>query len=203
MSIQRSEEWFLERLGHATASKFADALSKGKNGEESASRRNYKLQLVTERLTGQPSEGYSNAAMEWGTEQEPYARAAYEAYSGTIVDECGFIRHSGGLKAGASPDGLVGDNGIIEIKCPNSATHVETLVSRAMPSKYISQVQGQLWITNRDWCDFVSFDPRMPGPLQLFVVRVPRDEERIELIADGIRGFLLEVSALEAQLRSL
>lgn len=193
MTEQRSPEWFAERLGLATASNFRKILAKIKTGE-AADRRNYRAQLVIERLTGKPSESYSNSAMQWGNEQEPFARIAYMAQTGNVVYEVGFLKHAV-LLAGASPDGLIGSNGLIEIKCPVSATHIETLKGHEMPAEHMPQVQGQLWVTGREWCDFVSYDPRMPEKLQLFIQRVPRQEKYIEELEKEVEAFLNEVAA--------
>ncbi|NYS09359.1 hypothetical protein PBR31_00052 [Xanthomonas phage PBR31] len=190
---QRTDEWYAARLGRATASNFGKVLAKIKTGE-AADRRNYRAQLVIERLTGNRQEGYSNAAMQWGTEQEPFARIAYMADRGLDVQEIGFIQHET-LMAGCSPDGLIGTDGLIEIKCPVSATHIETLKTQHMPLEHMPQVQGQMWIAGREWCDFVSYDPRMPEKLQMFVQRVPRDEQYIKALAFEIERFLKEVAA--------
>lgn len=200
MIDQRSDEWFKARLGRATASRFADCLATIKTGE-AATRRNYRIQVVTERLTGQKQESFTNAAMEWGTMTEPQARSAYEFHTDNEVQEVGFFPHPD-LMAGASPDGLIGDDGLLEIKCPNSTTHVEYLDAGVLPSKYVPQVQGQLWITGRKWADFVSFDPRMPHNLQLFVCRVERDDQYIAELEAGIIKFLAECYELETQLRA-
>ena len=197
---QGSEAWLLARVGRCTASRFADVLAKIKTGEAS-SRRNYRLQLVTERLTGRPVEGYKNAAMEWGSEQEPNARDAYEARTGALVDVSEFIRHPEVEWSGCSPDGLLGDDGVLEIKCPYVSTvHVETLLAGGYPSDHRAQIQGSLWVTGRRWCDFVSFDSRMPEHLQLYVFRVERDEAYIAMLAEEVRRFLVEVESLTAQL---
>ena len=190
---QRTEAWFPARLGKATASNFRKVLAKVKSGE-AADRRNYRAQLVIERLTGQQQDSYSNAAMQWGTEQEPFARIAYMALTGNEVEEVGFVEHEC-IMAGASPDGFIGQHGLIEIKCPVSATHIETLKSGVMPAEHMPQVQGQLWITGRDWCDFVSYDPRMPDRLQLFITRVGRDADYIDMLAKEVKAFLDEVAA--------
>jgi putative phage-type endonuclease len=190
---QRTDEWFKARLGKATASNFRKILAKVKTGE-AADRRNYRAQLVIERLTGQQQDSYSNAAMQWGTEQEPFARIAYMAQTGNEVEEVGFIEHPE-LMAGASPDGYIGEHGLIEIKCPVSATHIETLKAETCPTEHYAQVQGQLWITGRDWCDFVSYDPRMPDRLQLFITRVSRDADYIDVLAKEVKAFLDEVAA--------
>lgn len=189
---QRSTEWFTARLGKVTASRVADVIAKTKTGY-STSRENYMAQLVCERMTGTQSESYNNAAMQWGTDQEPLARAAYEAAKDVLVDEVGFVIHPTISNAGASPDGLVGDDGLIEIKCPNTATHIDTLLSDKVPSKYNTQMQWQLVCTGRKWCDFVSFDPRMPEGLQLFIQRVDFDEQYVKMLEAEITGFLGEL----------
>ena len=197
---QRTEEWFSARLGKVTASRVADVLAKIKSGE-SASRKNYKMELVVQRLTGKPQESFTNAAMEWGTEQEPFARMAYEAHTGTFVKEEGFVDHPTIEGFGCSPDGLVGD-GLIEIKCPNTANHIETVLENKAPSKYIPQMQAQMACTGAKWCDFVSFDPRVPEDLQLFVVRVERDQEYIDAMEVEVKQFLSEVLDLFNQLKA-
>ena len=189
---QRTESWFAIRCGKVTASRVNDLMAKTKTGY-AASRDNYMAQLVCERITGKPVESYSNAAMQWGTEQEPFARAAYEAHSGVIVEETGFHSHPTIEAAGASPDGLVGEDGLVEIKCPNTATHLDTLISETVPGDYVIQMQMQMACTKRAWCDFVSFDPRMPEGAQLFVQRVNRDNEFIEKMEEEIRKFLSEL----------
>jgi putative phage-type endonuclease len=189
---QRSTEWFAARLGKVTASRVADVIAKTKTGY-STSRENYMAQLVCERMTGTQGESYNNAAMQWGTDQEPLARAAYEAAKDVLVDETGFVIHPTISNAGASPDGLVGDDGLIEIKCPNTATHIDTLLSEKVPSKYNTQMQWQMVCTGRKWCDFVSFDPRMPEGLQLFIQRVDFDAEYVKMLEAEITGFLGEL----------
>lgn len=189
---QRTDAWFEARIGKVTASRVADVLAKTKSGY-SASRDNYMAQLVCERLTGQKAEGFTNAAMQHGTETEPLARAAYEALKDVLVDEVGFVPHPSIQMAGASPDGLVADDGLIEIKCPNTATHIDTLLSETVPTKYYTQMQFQLACTGREWCDFVSFDNRLPQELQLFVKRVPRDDTYIKLMEAEIVQFLAEL----------
>lgn len=189
---QGSEAWLVERAGHATASRFKDVLATIRTGE-AATRRNYRLQLVTERLTGIPCETYQNAAMAWGTEQEPFGLEAYEAETGEIVERVGFLKHPVMTWAGASPDGLIGTDGGIEAKCPYQSTvHVETLQG-GMPAEHIAQVQGNLWVTGRKWWDFISFDPRMPPKLQLYVERIKRDEDYIAKLAEAVKVFLTEV----------
>ena len=192
MMDQGSESWFQVRIGKVTASRVADVIAKTKTGY-SATRDNYMAQLICERLTGQKGESFTNAAMQHGTDTEPLARAAYEALQDVLVDEVGFVPHPTIEMAGASPDGLVGDDGLLEIKCPNTATHIETLISRVVPSKYNTQMQFQMACTGRQWCDFVSFDNRLPEMFQLFVTRVPRDEVFIRLIESEIVQFLAEL----------
>ena len=196
---QGTEAWFNIRIGKVTASRVADVLAKTKTGY-STTRDNYMAQLVCERLTGQKGESFTNAAMQHGTETEPLARAAYEARYDVLVDEVGFVSHPTIEMSGASPDGLVGDDGLIEIKCPNTATHIETLLSESVPNKYYTQMQFQIACTGRKWCDFVSFDNRLPTELQMFVKRVPRDDMYIRLIEDEIVKFLAELDTKINQL---
>ena len=198
---QRTDEWFAARVGKATASKIADVMAKTKTGY-SASRANYAAQLITERLTGRPTEGFSNAAMAWGTETEPQARAAYAWESGNAVVECGFFDHPRIAMSGASPDGLIGDEGLLEVKCPNSATHIATLRGSSIDLKYMLQMQFQMACTGAKWCDFVSFDPRLPEPMQLFVQRVARDGAMISEMETEVAAFLIEVEQAVMELES-
>ena len=200
--IQGSTEWFYQRLGKVTASRVADVIAKTKTGY-SASRENYMAQLVVERLTNTKAESYTSAAMMHGVEQEPFARAAYEAAQGVMVEEVGFVPHPSIEWAGASPDGLVGDDGCIEIKCPNTATMIETLLSQKVPGKYFTQMQFQLACTKRKWCDYVVFDPRMPAKAQLFVKRVDRDDTYIAEIEAEIVKFLAEVESQVQKLNAI
>lgn len=199
MIKQGSESWHLQRLGKVTASRVADVLSKGKSGE-SASRKNYRTELVVQRLTGVPGESFTNAAMEWGTATEPLARIAYEAEMGVFVDQVAFIEHPTIANFGCSPDGVIGD-GLIEIKCGNSSTHIEYLTDEKPPSKYIPQMQCQMAVTGARWCDFVSFDPRLPNDLQLFVVRLERDEDYIKAMEVEVQKFLSEVEEMFTKLK--
>ena len=196
---QKSPEWFAARLGKATGSRIAEIVAKTKSGD-SASRGNYMAQLVIERLTNKQEESYSNDFMDWGNLQEPFARAAYEAATNVLVDEVGMITHPRIEMSGASPDGLVGDDGLVEIKCPKTATHIETLLSKTVPGKYNIQMQWQMACTDRSWCDFVSFDPRMPEGLQMFLKRVPRDDALIKTLEDEVIKFLKEVDSKLEQL---
>jgi putative phage-type endonuclease len=189
---QRTEEWFSARLGKVTASRVADVIAKTKSGY-SASRDNYMAQLICERLTGQQGESFTNAAMQWGTETEPLARSAYEAYADIMVEELGFVPHPKIEQSGASPDGLVGLFGMLEIKCPNTATHIDTLLTQSVPTKYITQMQWQMRCCERQWCDYVSFDPRLSQDLQLFVKRVEFDASYVAMLEEEVNLFLKEL----------
>jgi len=200
--IQGSAEWYAARCGKVTASRIADLMARTKTGY-GASRANYMAELIAERLTGTPAQGYVNAAMQHGIDTEPQARDAYEFFTDSDVEQVGLIDHPTIPMAGASPDGLVGADGMVEIKCPNTATHIETLLGGSVPAKYVDQMQWQMACTGRKWCDFVSFDPRMPEHLRLFVRRVPRDVRRIEEITEGVLVFLAELRDKTARLESL
>jgi putative phage-type endonuclease len=200
--IQGSDAWKALRCGKVTASRVADVVAKTKTGY-SASRANYLAQLIAERLTGTAAETYMNAAMQHGTETEPEARCAYEFYQGVTVEQIAFVLHPKIDQAGASPDGLVGADGLVEIKCPNTATHLETLLGQAVSAKYADQMQFQMACTGRKWCDFVSYDPRMPEHMRLFVRRVARDDARINFLETEIAGFLLEMAVKLSELNSI
>ena len=200
--IQGSEAWKQLRLGKVTASRVADVIAKTKSGP-SASRTNYAAQIIAERLTGVPAETFVNTAMQHGTDTEPQARKAYCFYQNATVEEVAFVSHPTIEQAGCSPDGLVGDDGLIEIKCPNTATHLETLLGQSVPSKYETQIQFQLACTGRKWCDFVSFDPRLPENMRLFVKRVMRDDKRIAELEAEVAAFLREIAAKLSELTSL
>jgi putative phage-type endonuclease len=194
---QGSDEWHAARLGHVSASSVSDVMSKGRTeGAESETRKSYRLKIVAQRLTGASEGGYTNAAMEWGTEQEPFARMAYEAARDVLVDKTGFWLHPTIPWVGVSPDGLVGDDGLVEIKCPNTTTHLEWVFAGKVPAKHMKQIQCQMWVTGRKWCDFVSYDPRLPARNQLFIVRVPRDENLIATMEAEVVKFLAEVDAM-------
>lgn len=201
MMEQRTDEWFSARLGKVTASKIADVMTKTKTGY-GAGRTNYAAQLVTERLTGVKAETFTNAAMQWGVDCEERARAAYEFTTGLTVAQTGFVDHPTVGNSGASPDGLVGDDGLIEIKCPNSATHIATLQGGKIDNKYLLQMQWQMACTGRQWCDFASYDPRLPIEMQLHVVRVPRDDALIAEIEAEVTSFLTEVQSTVADLEA-
>jgi len=202
--VQGTTDWFAIRLGKVTASRVADVIAKTKTGY-STSRENYMAQLVVERLTQTKAESYTNAAMQWGTDQEPFARAAYEAAQGVMVEEVGFVPHPTIEWAGASPDGLVGGEGegLVEIKCPNTATMIEALLTGKVPTKYFTQMQFQMACTGTKFCDYVVFDPRMPAKAQLFVTRVNRDDAYIAEIEAEIVKFLAEVESQVQQLNQI
>ena len=204
MIVQGSPEWFAMRCGRVTASRVADVIAKTKTGW-GASRTNYAAELIAERLTGCTAPGFTNAAMQWGTETEPLARMAYETRVGVTVEEIGFVDHPEIANSGASPDGLIGDDGMLEIKCPNTATHLDTLLSETVPAKYVTQMMWQMACTGRAWCDFVSFDPRLPAEMSLFIRRVPRDVSMILDLEGDVAAFLREidgkVEALTARYR--
>jgi putative phage-type endonuclease len=199
---QRSEEWFAARLGKVTASRVADVIAKTKSGY-STSRDNYMAQLVCERLTGKQGESFTNSAMQWGTETEPLARSAYEASTDIMVEELGFVLHPKIEMAGASPDGLVGLFGMLEIKCPNTATHIEALLTETVPTKYITQMQWQMACAQRQWCDYVSFDPRIRQDLQLFVKRVEFDAPYVAMLEVEVINFLKELDIKVNKLNNL
>jgi putative phage-type endonuclease len=200
---QGTEEWKMARLGHVSASNIAAVMSKGKDKTESAIRRAYKIKLVAERLTGKPQESYKNAAMEWGNEQEPFARMAYEARMNVLVEKTGFWKHPYKDWVGVSPDGLVGEDGLIEIKCPNTTTHLEYIFDDVVPTEYRKQIQMQLWVTGRQWCDFVSYDPRLPENNQLFIKRMNWDGEFTAIMGIEVNKFLDEIQAIIDKLKGM
>jgi putative phage-type endonuclease len=203
--VQGTDEWRAARCGSLGASRVADALAKTKTGW-GASRDNLIAELVAERLTGVPTEGYTNAAMLHGTATEPQARAAYEFRTDATVTEVGLIRHPRIAGTHASPDGLVCDDGMIEIKCPNTASHIATMRGGNIPARYLTQMQWQMACAERTWCDFVSFDPRMPEHMRFFVKRLNRNDVLIAQMEKDVAAFLAEVdetiAALEVACRA-
>lgn len=201
---QNSDEWRQARCGSLGASGLNKALATTKSGW-GASRENIKASIIAERLTGMPQDGFTNAAMQWGHDQEDAAATAYQFVTGRKVDLAGLFYHPTIKGTHASPDRLVGDDGLVEIKCPNTATHIETLTKQKVPAEYLNQMQWQMACTGRKWCDFVSFDPRMPEDLQIFIQRVERDNKEIARLEAAVSVFLKEVDdKMEAlnQLRS-
>ncbi|MCR9179654.1 MAG: YqaJ viral recombinase family protein [Erythrobacteraceae bacterium] len=189
---QGSPAWHEARLGCVTASRIADVVARTKSGY-GAARQTYMRQLLAERLTGMASEVYINAAMRWGTDMEPHAVAAYEEASGVVTELVGFLSHPAIAYAGASPDRLVGHEGLLEVKCPASTTHIDTLLSGEVPERYMLQMQWQMACSGRAWCDFVSFDPRLPQAYASFITRVSRDDKCIARLEDETRAFLEEI----------
>ena len=196
---QNSAEWLAARCGSLGASSIADMVAKTRTGW-GASRFNLAARIVCERLTGTPQESYTNAAMQWGHDTEPQARAMYEFMRDVAVQQVGLVLHPSINKSHASPDGLVGEDGLIEIKCPNTATHIETLLSEDVEGRYVKQMQWQMACCGRAWCDFVSFDPRLPAEMQMFVQRVRRDDEFIAELEREARLFLAEIDKTIATL---
>lgn len=190
--IQGSPEWHALRAGKVTASRVADLIAKTKSGF-AASRANYMAELLVERLTGASAPGFSSPAMQWGTDNEPDARIAYEFYADVDVEQVAFVDHAAIAMTGASPDGLVGADGLLEIKCPNTATHLDTLLSGNIPSKYITQMNWQMACTGRQWCDFASFDPRLPERMRLFVKRHHRVDADIRSLEVDVTLFIKEL----------
>lgn len=193
MTEQGTLEWKMERLGHITASRISDVMAKGRGNAPSLTREKYKWEIITQRLTNELTEGYENEAMKWGIITEPQARMAYEVSRGTFVERVGFIKHPTIKWIGASPDGLIHTDGCLEIKCPNSSTHLQTLKAQTSPSQYYGQMQMQMWVTERKWCDFVSYDPRLPDDLMFYCIRVNRDEDFIAEMNFASNDFLNEV----------
>jgi putative phage-type endonuclease len=195
---QGSPEWLAARAGKVTASRISDVMA----SKTTAAYRDYRAQIVAEILTGQPQEfGFTNAAMQWGTEQEKFARAEYELACDWTVDEIGIVLHPTIERGAASPDGLVSTNGLVEIKCPKTATHLQTLIDKKQPRQYEHQMLWQMACTGREWVDFVSYDPRLPEDLQLFVHRFDRDDKRIAEIEAAVTQFLSEVDEMIDNIR--
>lgn len=202
MIPQGTPEWWQARIGKVTASRIADVTARIKNGW-GASRANYMAELIAERLTGTTAESYTNAAMQWGIDHEAEARTAYEFYTDATVGLGGFLVHPKIPAAGASPDGFVENVGLVEIKCPNTATHIDTLLALAIPEKYVKQMQWQMACSGALWCDFASFDPRMPENMRLFVRRVPRNDAMIDDLERDVLEFLAELEQRLAALQKL
>lgn len=197
---QGSDEWLRERSGHVTASRLSDVLAKGKTGE-AAGRRNYRMQLVTERLVCGPVDQYKNAAMQWGNDHEEEARATVEQELGITIITTGFVKHPKHEWLGCSPDGLIDHDGLVQIKCPYVSTnHVETIFTGVVPPQYISQIQGEMWVTGRLYSIYASYDPRMPQNLRLFTKRVERDDKFIRAMELEVLTFLAETEAMHKRL---
>jgi len=204
---QRTHAWLMARVGHATGSRFKDVMARltpkkvGEIGAPAQARIDYLAELAVERITGDPTAHYVNSYMQWGIDQEPAAKARYADKTGAEIEEVGFIRHNE-LAAGVSPDGVVLLEGLIEIKCPAQATHLATL-RNGMDNKHLPQVQGAMWITGAAWCDFVSFDPRFPKGLDLYIQRVERDQKFINALEAEVRLFLAELDEITTTLKGM
>jgi putative phage-type endonuclease len=200
--VQGSEEWHRCRIGKITASKINDVMAKLKGKGEASSRKDYRVQLAVERLTGEKTDSFTNNAMMWGTENEPFARQAFEFARDITVDQVGFIDHPVIPMTGCSPDGLIGDDGMVEIKCPKTATHIEWMLAGKIPAQHVNQMLWQMECCGRQWCEFVSYDPRLPVELQLFIPpRLDFTTEAIAPIRAEVIRLLAEVDQLVQQLK--
>ena len=197
---QGTSEWLQARCGCVTASRVKDVVAKLKNGKESAARHTYKMDLLQEVLTGRATEKYVSREMDFGTENEPLARTCYELERGIDVQRVGYVRHSSIPRAGASPDGLVGDDGLVEFKVPNTTTHLEYLIEGVVPEDYIPQMMWQMACTGRKWCDFVSYDPRLPEEFGLFIMRLERNDDAIGLMEREVEQFIGELNVMAEKL---
>ena len=180
---QRSDEWLAERIGKITASRIAGLSAKPQKGKALNATM---LEILAERLTGIKEQGFVNKAMQWGIDHEAQAITAYENETGAFVVSCGLIDHPTIAMSGASPDGLIADDGLIEIKCPETTTHLNTLITGQVPSEYLPQITWQMACTGRQWCDFVSFDPRLPTDKRLTIIRVERDDKAIATLEQAV-----------------
>ncbi len=193
--IQGTLEWRIARAGSLGASCFHEAIARTKNGW-GASRKNLMGRLIAERLTGLPMEMFTNAAMRWGTQTEPEARATYSFYQDVAVEPVAIVYHPNIIGSHASPDGYVNHDGLVEFKCPETATHIETLLTHKIDKKYLTQIQWQMACTGRQWVDYCSYDPRMPEEMQVFIQRVHRDGDQIAYLEAQARLFLAEMQAM-------
>lgn len=200
---QGSPEWFAARCGKVTASRVADVIANGRGGGVSALRQYYMDEIIAERFTLRRVEGYVSDAMRWGTENEGAARSLYSFLRDADVEEIGFVDHPSIPMSGASPDGLIGSGGLIEIKCPNTSTHLATIRRGTVPEKYVTQIHWQAACTGRQWCDFVSYDPRVEARLQLFVKHVEIEPALIEKLQTAVIDFIRDVETQIAWLNSL
>lgn len=199
---QGTPEWKQARCGIVTASRAAHVNGMKDNGDETSKRRDYRAEIISEILTGQPYPQSAERARQvlWGKEQEPFARAAYELLRGELVDTCGFVLHAEIDRFGASPDGLVGEDGLIQIKCPATATQIEYWQAGTVPLEHMPQMLAEMSCTGRDWCDFVSFDPRLPEHLQLFVRRFARNDGLIAKLERNVVAFNQQIDEILAAL---
>jgi hypothetical protein len=197
---QGSEEWIEARIGMVTASRAADVIATLKRGGEAAARASYRSELLCEILTGQPYPQYVSQDMEWGRLQEPFARAAYELEQDVLVETCGLIVHPEVERFGASPDGRVGEDGLIQIKCPTTRTHLDWMLGGVVPVEHIPQMLAEMSCTGRKWCDFVSYEPRLPSHLQLFIRRYMRDDKFLATLESEVKHFVRELDSVLAAL---
>lgn len=193
--IQGTDAWHQIRTGKVTASKISDVTANGRGGAPSKTRATYMGQLIAERLTGTPTDTYTSAAMEHGTETEDEARSAYCFYRSATIEQVGFVDHPRIEMSGMSPDGFVDVYGLVEFKCPNTATHLDTIFGKNIPGNYLKQMHWQMACTDREWCDYVSYDPRLPEHLRLHVTRVERDDELIAELETAVEEFIAEMEA--------
>lgn len=201
--IQRSEEWVSARLGNLGCSRLADVLAEGRSGGESATRKNYMAELLCERLTGRQTEHYQTKEMEWGIENESEARIEYEFRTGRTVELHGGREHPEIKRWWGSPDGLIPPDGGIEIKCLNTANHLDVMLSGRVQSRYVYQMAGYVEIFGATWWDYVGYDPRLPDNLAFFCKRFTRDDLPIDKVREGARAFLAELDAMEERLRKI
>lgn len=199
---QGTPEWHALRCGKVTASRLGAVMAKGRNGAPSATRATYMGELIAERLSGVQQDGFVSAAMQRGKDVEPEARAAYAFYASVDLETVAFVDHPTIAMAGCSPDTLAGTNGLVEIKCPNSSTHIDTLLGAAIDRDYLLQMSWQMSCTGRAWCDFVSYDNRLPEHMRLHVRRVVRDDVLIGQIETEVRAFIAELEAKVAALHA-
>jgi putative phage-type endonuclease len=200
--IQGSAEWLQARCGALTGSRIYEACAKKKNGEYYSSRADLLTEKLIERLTGQAAQHFVSDAMQWGTMYEGEARAVYETQKGTLVTECAYFPHPSIAHSGASPDGLIGEDGVIEIKCPTTKTHLDIILSGAIPEMHTYQMAWEAECSQRKWVDFVSYDPRLPGNLSFFCARYTPEPAFLETLRDEVKKFLAELDELEARVRA-
>lgn len=196
--LQRSDDWYAERCGKVTASRVKDLNAKPSKGKALNA---LGLTILAERLTGVQKETPTNFYMQWGIDNEPHAIAAYENETGFFVNGTGLIDHPFIEMFGASPDGLVGENGQIEVKCPDTTTHLNTLLTKEVPEEHIPQITSQLACTRREWCDFVSYDPRLEPELQIIIIRVFAKDLNIEGLERDVRAFNRAIEEAKASLK--
>jgi putative phage-type endonuclease len=200
-TLQRTDDWYAARLGKVTASRISDVIARTETGW-GASRQSYMDDLIVERITGQPARGFVSPAMRWGIDHEEDALNAY-AFYGDVPEPVGFVHHPSIEWSGASPDALVGADGIVEIKCPETSTHLNTVLADTVPSRYLPQIMWQMACTERQWCDFVSYDPRCPEPIRVFIRRVVRDETRVSELTEAVKQFLGELDTRMARIEEV